>query len=171
MPRRPTARAVPPRRALVIFFSPPLAEWLDAFRRAHDPVTSAAIAPHVTVVHDLDAETERRIDAAAAAAQPFRIRLGRAVRLDGGLKGCAIRVDDADGGLARLSIALGLKPSSLPHVTLLNPRTVRDEAHSDTSWRALRELALDDVVSVNALTLVEERGDQWHELQRFVLGS
>src|SRR5438445_7566449 len=101
MPRRPTARAVPPRRALVIFFSPPLAEWLDAFRRAHDPVTSAAIAPHVTVVHDLDGETEPRIDAAAAAATHFLIRLRRAVRMDCGPKGCPSPVDETAGGMAR----------------------------------------------------------------------
>jgi len=132
---------------------------------------ASVIPPHVTVVHDLDAETEARLSLVAAGIQPFRLHLGRAIRLDDRpLKGVALAVNDYEDGLARLCNALGTRKPSLPHVTLLNPRNVRDDEQAERSWRALRDVSFGDEFRVDAVAIVEEGGDVWREVGRLALG-
>jgi hypothetical protein len=138
----------------------------------HDPGGAAAIPPHLTVVHDLPASAEPALDRAVAGIAPFRVRIAGAVRLgrNGPLPGCGLRVADIDGGLERLCAVTGVDMSTLPHVTILNPRNVRDHAHSERAWVGVQGSAFDETVSVDRITLLDEHGDTWHEVRLLPLG-
>lgn len=83
-------------------------------------------------------------------------------------RGVALRVTDIEGGLDRLCRRLGETLSTFPHVTLLHPRNSSGAAADDEAIAAAGSLAPHDV-PVDAITLIEERDDVWHNVAQHAL--
>lgn len=98
------------------------------------------------------------------------MRLGEAVALDAHppARGVALRVTDTEGGLDRSCRLLGATLSTLPHVTLLHPRNSSGAAAEDEAIAAAGSIAPHDI-QVDAITLIEERDDVWHDIARHAL--
>src|SRR4029079_433259 len=165
------ARIVVPLRAVVVFLPGALAMSLDGFRRTHDPRGARAIDAHVTVVHRSTPEIEARLPAARGNA-PFRLSLGEVVELgaESGGYGAALSVLDTERGLERLCGALAVPMSTLPHITLLHPRNSSGREAQIAALDAAKRLTLPRDFMVDEITLIEERHDAWHAIQRIPLG-
>jgi hypothetical protein len=144
---------------------------VDEFRRTHDPRGARAIKAHVTVVHRTTPEIEVRL-LAARRSGAFRLGIGEAIELgaDSGGYGAALEVLDTDRGLQLLCGALGVAMSTLPHITLLHPRNSTGREAQLAALDATKRLTLPRDFAVNAMTLIEERGDIWREVERIALG-
>jgi len=91
------------RRAIVLFVPPPVAARVDGIRRRWDPVMTARIGAHITLVHDVvDHDRAQVLVAAAARSAPFTIRLTHADRWGRSANGIYLHVDDPAGGVAGL---------------------------------------------------------------------
>ena len=78
---------------------------------------------------------------------------------------------DAERGFERLCGALGVPASTLPHITLLHPRNSTGREAQLAALDAAKRLALPRDFVVDEITLIEERNDEWRDIQRFRLGA
>lgn len=157
-------------RAVVIYPPEPLATIVDDFRRVHDPESARAIRAHVTVAHRMTSEHESRLPSTRGTGA-FRLGIDGLVTLGFAptVHGTGLRIVDLDGGLARVSAAIGIPMSTLPHLTLLYPgHSTGPEQQRDVNKAAAR-LRLPREFVATELAFSEERDDAWFDLERFVL--
>ena len=145
---------------------------MDSFRREHDPRGARAIKAHVTVAHRATDEIEGRLPAARDLGS-FRLGIGQVVHLgvESGGYGAALKVLDTEHGLERLCEAVGVPMSTLPHITLLNPRNSAGRDAQLAALDAAKQLTLPRDFVVHEITLIEEREDVWREIGRFAMGA
>lgn len=110
---------------------------------------------------------------AARGRGAFSLGIGGVVELgaESGGYGMALKVLDLVGGLEGLCGALGVPMSTLPHITLLHPRNSTGREAQRAALDAARGLSLPRDFVVDDVTLIEERAEMWHELERIALGS
>lgn len=151
------------RRAVVLSIPPPVASRVDAIRRRWDPLMTARIGPHVTLVRDVGdhGHAERLVAAAAADCGPFEVALTATRTWSSARYGIFLDVEDPSGSIARLRgrlVEVELRAAARgvyrPHVTLVHGRTVAPEA-VEPAWAALRDLRVDWTVVLDAIDVLE----------------
>lgn len=159
-----------PVRAVVIYPPEPIARIVDDFRRIHDPDSARAIHGHVTVAHRMTSEHESRLPLTRGTGR-FRLGIDGLVPLGFAptVWGTGLRIIDLDGGLARVSAAIGSPMSTLPHLTLLYPGHSAGAEQQRAVNDAAARLPLPPEFVATELAFCEERGDAWFDLARFVL--
>ena len=127
---------------------------------------AARIEPHVSVIYEL-IEVER-LQRAAAAARPLRLRISRAMRWEVQVPGIYLDVLDPHGDLARFrEDVLGNGAETYhPHVTLLHRDSVTRIEQVDEAWASLSECALDADFAAAELIVYEQIGDAWRDAAR-----
>jgi 2'-5' RNA ligase len=167
------------RRAIVVFVPPPVVDLVDEIRLRWDPVMTARIGAHITLIHDVvDQERARQLVAETAeTTAPFRVRLAHADRWGPSAYGIYLHIEDPTGGLAALHghLAALEQPawSRVPfrsHVTLVHSRTV-DAATADRAWHALDGFRADWSVDVGAIDVIELDEPGWRTVERWELGQ
>jgi 8-oxo-dGTP pyrophosphatase MutT (NUDIX family) len=150
-----------------------VASALTGARERWDPVMASLIDPHVTVAYpaevgDLE-EMTRRVTAAAAATEPFRLRLGATTHDGDPGRGIFLSVEDPDAGWTALrrTIAGSDAPVVPPHVTLVHPRT---SGLGATAWPELAEIDLAHEVTVTSIAVTAFTDGHWATTARADLG-
>ena len=164
------------RRAIVLFVPPPVAARVDEIRRRWDPVMTARIDAHITLVHDVvDLERARDLVAEAACSAPFTVRLTHADRWGRSSNGIYLHVDDPAGGVAALQAQLAdlEQPawSRVPfraHATLIHGRTVTPD-DAAAAWAALEGFHADWDVDIGAIDTIELAEPRWRTVERVEL--
>jgi 2'-5' RNA ligase len=157
-----------------IFVPAAAAGWIAGARRRWDPVMAARIAAHVTLIYPEEAPAvsllAERLEGAAAAAVPFRLRIGGIARDASG--GVYVSVEDVDGGYCRLREDVLRPPfrplAFAPHVTIAHPRTsARGRAFADDRLPG----AAAHVFGVDDVSITGFDGAAWITLARYPLGG
>ena len=166
------------RRAVVLFLPPPVQSLVDDIRTRWDPVMTARIGAHVTLIHDVvdHSQAAQLVADAAAAAQPFPIRLVRAGRWGKSAYGIYLDVEDPTGGIAALHDRLRALEhpawARVPfraHATLVHGRTV-DAAAANRAWVELAGFDPGWDVDVAAIDVIELAEPLWRTVARHELG-
>lgn len=169
------------RRAVVLFVPAPAAEGIDEIRRRWDPVMSARIDPHITLVHDVVgnpdmADLDDALSAAVGGIDPFEITLTIARCWGPARYGVYLGVEDPTGCVTELHSRLAaleapgwLRAGFRPHVTLVHGRTV-DPQLAEPAWATLDGWRADWPVEIAAVDVIElDEHTGWHRRQRFAL--
>lgn len=158
---------VEPRRHLTIFLDPAVSPPIEDLRRTWDPAMAEQIAAHITVTYPTEAPDiallAKRLEHATASLKPFRLRPGLVACAGDPIEGVFIEVHDDDGGHRRLRDAVlqppfGQRPTNVPHITLVHPRTSR---LGRQAWQRLRGMRLDLVFFVREVAIVAFDGRRW----------
>lgn len=152
-----------PRTQLTAFVPAPARAGVDEVRRRWDPVMAARIGAHLTVLRSLP--DPQVVSASLAEAPPgiVRLRLSRAAHVTPlAAGGIFLAVEDEHGDWATLCQVLrrSLGPDadlSLPHVTLLHPRTT-SLAQRERAWEVLSRWEPDLRVAISEVAVIRETG-------------
>ena len=166
------------RRAVVLFLPPPIAGEIDVIRRQWDPVMTARIGAHLTLIRDVvdHDEATQAVAAAAAGTAPFRVRLTTTACWGSASYGVYVGIEDASGAVTTLHDRLSHVESPQwsgarfrPHVTLVHGRTVAAEL-AEPAWAALRDRSIDRAVELDAIDIIElDEPVGWHTVGRYSL--
>ena len=139
---------------------------MDELRSRWDPQQAASVDSHVTVL-DETAELPR-IEAAAEAMPPLRLRVSRSARWIAPDPGIFLVVDDPHSDLRRFREAvLGAERETYrAHITLLHRDSVRSEAQAREAWAALGDLIVDADLVVPELIVYDQTEGEWREVAR-----
>jgi 2'-5' RNA ligase len=158
----------------MIFLPPEIAAGVEEARREWDPVMSAQIAAHVTLVYPREAPVVgllvERLRLAAAATPRFRLRLGALVDAARPEDGASLHVEDVDGGYAAIRRRVLRPPFQaarfVPHVTLVHPRT---SARSSEFWRVAGNRYQTGEFTARDIALTAFDGTRWIVLEQLAL--
>jgi 8-oxo-dGTP diphosphatase len=158
-----------------VFIEGEARDEVDSLRARWDPAMARQIGPHVTVAYpnevpSLD-EMSARVEAAANAAQPFRLRLWEVRRFAQPDDGLYLAIDDVTGGWDTLREAIvgrGEAPTAEPHLTLVHPRT---SGMTERAWAEVSGVAIGREVAVREVAVTAFDGHVWQTVERFGLGA
>ncbi len=154
-----------------LFLPDETAARIDEMRGEWDPVMTARIRPHVTVLRRVPDAAGVLSTLRATDVRECRLHIGapaRAPRHEGGT--IYLPVSDPHGDLAQLWSALQACSDEAgtiqarPHVTVVHPRTVEAE-RIDRGWAALRGWSVSEHVVISEIALIGETPERWETIE------
>lgn len=161
------------QRQLTAFLPSPIGERVDEIRARWDPGMADHIPAHITVLHDAPDDHALRsgLDLVAAGPQ-LLVRLTDARCWGAPDNGIYLGVEDTRGDINRIRGLLRVvDPPGVryePHVTLVHSRTVAASG-AQAAWRVLTNWAVEAVVVINRLCVIELHGSQWQVVTQLSL--
>jgi 2'-5' RNA ligase len=160
-----------PRLQATLFLPPPVNELVEDIRRRWDPAMATLVSAHVTLVYEVDDPGVflQRLARVARATTPLEFTLTHAACWGSPAGGIYLAVDDSLGAISALRRSLlvtdGPGVAYRPHVTLVHPRSATS-AHAEAAWSLLRDVRVDQRVTIHDVALIRNAGHGWELMNR-----
>jgi hypothetical protein len=162
------------RLQATLFLPPPANQVVEDIRRRWDPIMAELVTAHVTLVYEVDdpGVFMRLLMRVAGVTAPLEFELTHAACWGSPDRGIYLAVEDSLGGIGALrrSLLVADPPgvTYTPHVTLVLPRSVAPE-RAGAAWTLLRDLRMDQPVTIHDVALVQNAGRGWELVDRIRL--